>query len=137
MRSISVPATLASFVKSLPTMWSTPAKQALRLGAVGRVLVPGVSAVPKSGSGRSSADTRSMSAAVFRRTSSESMKLRTSTYVYLGTGVREFLSGRRAHRLLASDSLIARWHTGPAPVLADPHPGRGGPDRTVGPAGRF
>src|ERR1700685_1404230 len=119
-------------------MWSTRAKQALRLGVAGRVLVPAVSAVRKSARGRSSADTRSMSAAVFRRTSSRRMKPRTSTYGYLGTclgtGVREFLSGRRAHRLLASDSHSTVAHrTGPGtPGFSS---GPGGPDRTVGPAG--
>src|ERR1700730_11142094 len=59
-------------------MWSTRAKQVLRLGAAGRALVPAASAVRKSARGRSSADTRSMSVAVFRRTSSRSTKPRTS-----------------------------------------------------------
>src|SRR5919201_1856596 len=61
-------------------MWSTRAKRALPPGGAARALVPAASAAPKSGHGRSSAVTRSMSAAVFRPTSSRSTRRRTSRH---------------------------------------------------------
>jgi hypothetical protein len=81
--------------------WSMRARQVLRLDVAGRVLVPAVSAVRKSARGRSSADTRSMSAAVFRRTSSRSTKPRTSTHAPESASSLAF---SRVLRPVASDS---------------------------------
>src|SRR5271157_3771652 len=85
-------------------MWSTRAKRALRLGAAGRALAPAASAVPKSGSGRSSAVTRSMSAGAFPPTSSRSTKPRTSPHVLQFAG----FSGSRVHRL-CGQGIVPRW----------------------------
>ena len=65
-------------------------KRVLRLGVAGRALAPGVSAVRKSARGPSSAATRSMSAAAFRRTSSRSTKPRTSPRAPEFAGVLAF-----------------------------------------------
>ncbi len=99
-------------------MWSTRAKRALRQGAAGRARVPAVSAAPKSGSGRSSAVTRSMSAGAFPPTSSRSTKLRTSTREPEFAG----LAGSRVHRLCGG--------SGESPPGGQPFAGLGVP--TVG-----
>ena len=100
--------------KELPTMWSTRAKRALRQGAAGPALAPAASAAPKSGSGRSSAVTRSMSAGAFPPTSSRSTKPRTSTHEpeFAGFSV---LPG--VHRL-------CRWGGGAPRGIVGPSAGR-------------
>ena len=108
-------------------MLSTRAKRALRLGVAGRVLARAVSGVLKSGRGRSSAVTRSMSAGAFRRTSSRSTRPRTSTHA------PEFASSSAFSRDLrpeASDSLaVVSGRTAPGP------PGPAGRDAPPAPAG--
>ena len=114
-------------------MSNTHAKRAHRQGAAGRALALAASAVPKSGSGRSSAVTRSMSVAAFPPTSWRSTKPRTSTH----TGVRRGFSGLTGSsplwRVTTKAAVTRRLGPGSQEFLRRR---RGWPDRAVGSEGR-
>lgn len=115
-------------------MSSTRVKRAPQPGAAARALVRAASAVPKSGRGRSSAVTRSMSAAVFPPTSSRSTKPRTSAHrqefaVYSVSGVHRHNAEPQCWSpgLISGAGPQGRFHE-PAierePPGPDPGPGR-------------